>query len=457
MFHDLLGHAGIEHTHKAMSRQIYWPGMKTDVTAFCLSCMVCQQRKAVMYEAESLQNTELHGALKHIHADLVGPFKLEKKAVSFEATFAAIGEPLSPRRSGRTKLPASQPSSEPEPSQAPTSPKRREPKAGSQSRPEPPPMQQHWIVIIIDYFTKAAELVAVPSKSADTIARALYNSWFCRYGIPTYITTDNGTEFFGEFTAMLDRMGIVHVNTAVRHPQANGACERLFGTIKRKLYSYCDGHPTDWISYLPRLRYAYMQEIHGATHYSPFEMVYGFTPSHPLPVNVNLLDVKAEELDKSYLDLVMLRHVVDADLCRHVEQLQQQHLRLDSEVQESLLEAQNREIDRFYRRRDRFHNALPTAKVGDYVFEIKESPRPMQAIADGPFRVVARYKDQATLRTGVTKWDPEPKEFTRKVDFLAGPHEEASLGKGTRQTAGVYNQGSPLEVQGPHRTPRSVF
>ncbi len=82
-------------------------------------------------------------------------------------------------------------------------------------------------------------------------------------------------------------------------------------------------------------------------------------------------------------------------------------------------DAQDRDIKRFLARKDKFHKSLPTARVGDYVFEIRESPKPMQAIADGPFQVVSRHKDQAVLRTGVTKWDPVPKEFARKVDFLA--------------------------------------
>ena len=245
----------------------------------------------------------------------------------------------------------------------------------------------------------------------------MYDHWFCRYGIPEYVTSDNGTEFQGDFTAMLERLGIVHITTAVRHPQSNGVCERMVGTFKAKLYKYCDGHPTQWLSYLPRLRYAYMQEVHSATHYTPFEMVYGFSPSHPLPVKINVL--QAGSGDKSYLDMVMNREVVDTDLCQHVDDLRQRHLRMDNEVLESLLEAQDRDKKRFVHRRDRFHNALPTAKIGDYVFEIKESAKPMQAIADGPFRVMSRHLDEAVLRTGTTKWDPNPKEFTRKVDFLA--------------------------------------
>ena len=422
MFHDMLGHSGIEHTQRALAKQVYWPNIKKDIAAFCMACMVCQQRKAVMYESETMSNTAIHGALKHIHVDLAGPFKLtlDKKSVTFEATVSVIEQP---RRSGRSKSPAKEVTKE-----APAAPslppaikptgKSRKGSSELQSKPEPPPVQQHWILVIIDYFTKAAELVAVPSKSADTIARALWDNWFCRYGVPSFVTSDNGTEFSGEFSAMLERLGVVHVTTAVRHPQANGVCERLVGTIKRKLYSYCDGHPTHWISYLPRLRYAYMQEVHGATRYSPFEIVYGFTPQHPLPVNIDLVDV-TPDADRQYLDLVMHRELVDEDLCNHVESLRRRHLRIDSEVIDSLTNAQNAEIARFNRRKQRFHDALPTARVGDYVFEIKESPRPMQAIADGPFRVVSRHRDMAKLRTGVTKWDPVPKEFDRKVDFLA--------------------------------------
>ena len=420
MYHDMLGHAGIEHTHRVMSRQVYWPNMKKDVSAFCLACMVCQQRKAVMYEKDTMENTAIRGALKHIHVDLAGPFKLvlDKKSVTFEAT---VSSAQSPRRSSRRKDAATYADPEPEEepaSAAPSAAKSKKSASSLKSKPEPLPVQQHWVMVIIDYFTKAAELVAVPSKSAECIARALWDNWFCRYGVPSHVTSDNGTEFSGEFAAMLERLGVVHVTTAVRHPQANGVCERMVGTMKRKLYSYCDGHPTHWISYLPRLRYAYMQEVHGATHYSPFEMVYGFSPQHPLPVNIDQLDVSPAS-DRSYLDLVMQREFVDEDICNHVEDLRLKHLRVDSEVKESIRQAQDAEIARFQRKKQEFHNSLPTVRQGDYVFEIKESPRPMQAIADGPFRVIRRYNDQAVLRTGTTKWDPVPKEFTRKVDLLA--------------------------------------
>lgn len=419
LYHDMLGHAGVDHTHRVLTQQVYWPDIRKDVRAYCLACIVCQQRKAVMYQPDAIQKTEIHGALNHVHVDLAGPFKVEgtvpaisdkvQQAVTFEqGEDTSTAGPEGHRR--RTRTPGTKTPSRKKGKQAKT----------SDGKPDASPAQQHWILIIVDYFTKAAELVAVPTKAADTIAHALYDNWFCRYGTPQFVTSDNGTEFQGDFAAMLERLGIIHVTTAVRHPQSNGACERLVGTIKRKLYKYCDGHALHWISYLPRLRYAYMQEIHTSTRISPFELLHGFIPNHPLPVSINAMTIRTLDVpDKSYLDHVMQRELVDAEICRHVDALREKYMQLDQEVKDNINDMQDKEIERFNQRKLAFHRRLPGISVGDYVFEIRESPKPMQAIADGPFLVVDRCRDRATLRTGVTKWEPIAKEFTRRVELLA--------------------------------------
>ena len=174
-------------------------------------------------------------------------------------------------------------------------------------------------------------------------------------------------------------------------------------------------------------------------------MVHGFTPIHPLPVKLSL--IQASDCNKSYLDLVMQREVVDADLCRHVEKLRDQHLRVDSEVRSAFLDSQSRDVAHFQRKKEAFAKALPTAKVGDYVFEIRESPRPLQAIADGPFQVMHRYKDEAVLRTGTTIWDSTPKEFTRKIDFLTPClTKRQAIAKAYGQPMEPANREAPLKI-----------
>jgi hypothetical protein len=52
-----------------------------------------------------------------------------------------------------------------------------------------------WVVVMIDYFTKAAEFAVIYDKKPASVARALYYAWLCRYFVPSHVTSDNGTEF----------------------------------------------------------------------------------------------------------------------------------------------------------------------------------------------------------------------------------------------------------------------
>ena len=107
---------------------------------------------------------------------------------------------------------------------------------------------------MVDYFTKAAEFAPIPDKSADTVARADHDYWFMRYGMPEWMTTDNGTEFAGAFWHQLERFGIDHVQTSTYHLQSNGAVERLVRTMKDMLTAKIAGATHDWAALLPQLR-----------------------------------------------------------------------------------------------------------------------------------------------------------------------------------------------------------
>ena len=52
-----------------------------------------------------------------------------------------------------------------------------------------------YILCITDTFTKYVELVAINNKEASTIAEAIFEKWFCRYGIPMEIVTDGEKNF----------------------------------------------------------------------------------------------------------------------------------------------------------------------------------------------------------------------------------------------------------------------
>jgi hypothetical protein len=49
-----------------------------------------------------------------------------------------------------------------------------------------------YILCIMDAFFKYAVTTKVDNKDEETVARAIFNHWFCKYGIPAQIHTDGG-------------------------------------------------------------------------------------------------------------------------------------------------------------------------------------------------------------------------------------------------------------------------
>nr|XP_019536867.1 uncharacterized protein LOC109408105 [Aedes albopictus] len=111
--------------------------------------------------------------------------------------------------------------------------------------------------------------------TAQTIAEALVVGWIARFGVPTYITTDQGRQFESSlFSELVRLLGISHLRTTAYHPQSNGMIERWHRTLKASILC----HDTDrWTEQLPMillgLRTTYKEDI-GA---SPAEMVFGST------------------------------------------------------------------------------------------------------------------------------------------------------------------------------------
>ena len=126
----------------------------------------------------------------------------------------------------------------------------------------------------MDYFTKAAEFLFLPDKTARAVARVFHDSWLMRYGCPSWLTSDNGTECQGSFRHQPERFRIEHAHTSSHHPQSNGATERVFQTLKRMLAAKVAGAMRDWRSMLPTLRMEYKQRRYSTTGYSPNELLF---------------------------------------------------------------------------------------------------------------------------------------------------------------------------------------
>ncbi|XP_003748685.2 uncharacterized protein K02A2.6-like, partial [Galendromus occidentalis] len=92
-------------------------------------------------------------------------------------------------------------------------------------------VQNRFAVVIIDYYSKWAEVELMSEVSAAHVVE-MFRRLFYREGIPRYIVSDNGVQFISrEFQNMLTEFRIQHVKTPLYHPMANGLCERFNRTL----------------------------------------------------------------------------------------------------------------------------------------------------------------------------------------------------------------------------------
>lgn len=171
VFHNT-AHPGPKVTD-SLSRQRYvWPNMHRDIKTWCKNCLSCQQSKISRHvKLVPEQFIAPDGRFDHVHIDIVGPLH------AYE---------------------------------------------GYQD-----------ILTMIDRFSRWVEAVPLQEISAQTVARAFFDTWVSRYGAPKVITSDQGSQFESRlFTALLSLIGCERIRTTAYHPAANGMVERWHRTMK---------------------------------------------------------------------------------------------------------------------------------------------------------------------------------------------------------------------------------
>jgi transposase InsO family protein len=226
----LTGHGGIAKTTERILESYYWPNIQKDVEEFIRKCHKCQVREPTnrARNPKTLLQTlpQCSEPNQRVHVDLFGPL----------AT------------SGRGKK---------------------------------------FVLTLTDAFTKYVELVALPDKSAETVARAIFDKYVCRYGPPVEILSDGGREFCNQVLDELCKcMQIERSKTSPYHPQCNAQAEVVNKTIAKYLASVVDKSTLDWELYLAPLMFSYNTSLHRSIKAMPFYLTYGMKPRLPgLPIS----------------------------------------------------------------------------------------------------------------------------------------------------------------------------
>ena len=157
-----------------------------------------------------------------------------------------------------------------------------------------------YILVAMDYFTKWAEVYAIPNQEATTIANKLVNEMFLRFSPPEQLHSDQST-LIAEICKCL---GIHKTRTTPYHPQSDGLVERFNRTLLNMLATTMAGHPGTWEDHTQKVLLAYNTSTQSTTGFSPFfmmfgrearlpvDLIYGQSPTPPAMVNTHAIDLR---------------------------------------------------------------------------------------------------------------------------------------------------------------------
>jgi Integrase core domain/Chromo (CHRromatin Organisation MOdifier) domain len=243
-----------------------------------------------------------------------------------------------------------------------------------------------FLLVIVDRFSKLTRTVPLKTITAEEVSKAFVNEWFCVYGAPVVLLSDNGTQFVSKFFQSVCRLlGVKQVFTTAYHPASNGQCERFNRTVLNAITHYVSDNQDNWDELSYTATYAYNTTVQSSTGYTPFELTLSRTsPSHVLSTGIGFGVTPSSHTKALYRQKFLAE-------CE----------RLGHRVSETLTKSQER-YKRTYDAHVRKRNA--EIQIGDMVFvrtfvaQPGRSPK-LDFPASGPYVVVSRNEKTFVIRT----------------------------------------------------------
>lgn len=208
-------HPGVRTTRKLMGDRFFWEGMNKDVSRWARSCVPCQKSKVQRHTYSEPGKFPTATRFSHIHTDIVGPLPITAD-------------------------------------------------------------NYRYLVTIIDRQTGWPEAFPVKEITAEVIAKTIFEGWIVRFGCPSLITSDQGTQYESKIFANLAKLlGIDKIRTTPYHPQSNGAVERWHRSLKVALRARLEHG--GWVDELPIVLLGLRAAARQDTGVSAAEMTYGQT------------------------------------------------------------------------------------------------------------------------------------------------------------------------------------
>ena len=202
-----------EQRKQLVAAKFVWPGIRKQVGIWAKACLRCQAAKVHRHTTAPVdQFVPATRRFDHIHVDIVGPL--------------------------------------------------------------PPPQNYRYLLTVVDRFTRWPEAIPLVDAQTTTCPKALALHWIARFGVPTELTSDRGSQFTSELWATLSELNGTRLHrTTAYHPQSNGIVERFHRHLKYALMARLTG--PDWFDELPWVLLGSRTVPQENLECSSAEMVYG--------------------------------------------------------------------------------------------------------------------------------------------------------------------------------------
>ena len=322
-----IGHLGVDKMlMKLKKNNIQWKGMRMDCKKFIFQCACCQKMTALKYPI-------------HIH-----PFTRASYSPMDIIALDTIG-PLPEDTLGNK-----------------------------------------YIITIIDCFSRIVELVPIKDTTAIPAANALIQ-WICRYGIPSQIVSDNGTQYSNELIKTISQLFNIdqHLIQAYSHEE-NAIVERANKEVGRHIRAIVqDKRILDtWSPMLPLVQRIINSQVHSSIGVSPIQLMFG----NAIDLDRFLIsDDSVEDQINIVKSMNNQRYIDWADTM-----ILKQHTLMDVALSTQL----DNDIYHIQSNIKQDHNELTEFPINSYVLQRYENedgkpPHKLNTPLRGPHKVVGRY------------------------------------------------------------------
>lgn len=133
-----------------------------------------------------------------------------------------------------------------------------------------------YILSIVDVFSRYPMLICLQDTSSCNIINNIFKRWISIFGYPECIISDNAPNLHSNLVRdFCTKYQIEKLTSSPYYPQGNGIVERLFRTIKDRIYATCRSFGIDWYDSIPFVEMGLRATQCKSTGCTPYEILFG--------------------------------------------------------------------------------------------------------------------------------------------------------------------------------------